>query len=234
MRLLTSLLCTILTAALLAGCGGSSDNGVAAKTPAEILAASKTAATKATAVHITSAGAIKKSTFASNLYLATNGGEGHVKLLGLSFDVVRTGDTIYVKGNPIFNAQLGAATGLRIPPNTWLKGSTQNGPLTQLAQSIELRSTVAGYLTVLNPATSPLSKGANTKIHGQPTVEVKRVAKLYTGAYYIATTGQPYPLQILRHGRETGQTTFTDWNQPHTITPPTNTVDISQLPHAGG
>ena len=63
-------------------------------------------------------------------------------------------------------------------------------------------------------ARGPLTKGATVKVKGQSAIELKEAAKLYTGALYVATTGQPYPLLLRKSGRETGQTTFTRLERP--------------------
>ena len=91
----------VVAVAVLAGCGGggSSSNGVAAKSPAEILSAAKTAATQASAVHI--AGSIVGSggtPLTIDLHLvAAKGGKGHMTESGLGFDIIRIGNKAYVR-----------------------------------------------------------------------------------------------------------------------------------------
>jgi ABC-type cobalamin/Fe3+-siderophores transport system ATPase subunit len=222
-RTLTIPLFVVFTA-VLAGCG-SSDNGVAAKSASEILTASKTAASNANSVQIIGKNGAGRASLALNMYLANNSAHGQIDLFGLSFEVIRTGDTLYVKGNPTFANRLSTTTGLHIPPNTWLKGSTHNGALAQLGGLTEPHNELARILSTLDPP----QKGARVRINGQPTIELKQT-KPDTSTLYIATTGQPYPLQIIKHGQETGKTTFTNWNQHITITPPPNPIDITQLP----
>jgi hypothetical protein len=226
--LVTLLLGTVLTASLLTGCG-SSGNGISSKSAHEILAASQTAATDATSVHVISNSTIKGAggPFSMDIHLTHDGAHGRVTLFGVSFEVIRIGSTIYVKGSPAFDAHLSANTGLHLPPNTWLKGPAQNSQLAQLGELAELR----GELTRILGVTGQLTKGPNITINGQPTITLKETVRLYTGLANIATTGQPYPIQIIKHGQETGRTTFTDWNQPVTLTPPANAIDISQLEH---
>jgi hypothetical protein len=91
----------VVAVAVLAGCGGgSSSNGIAAKTPAEILAAAKSAATKASAVHIF--GSIQEGATPLTLdlhLLAAKGGTGHMSENGVGFDIVRVGDKAYRRGS---------------------------------------------------------------------------------------------------------------------------------------
>jgi hypothetical protein len=205
----------------LAGCGGSSDNAVASKSATEILAAAKHAAESATSVHVESQaeqGALKLTL---SLELTSNGGRGDISLLGSSFEVIRTGDTLYLKGDPVFYQRLGINP-KRIPRNTWIKTPATNSQFAQLTSFTDLPGEVGRLLTSANPVT----KGATTTANGQKTIELKQTGKLYTGAIYIATTGKPYPLQITRTGRETGHTTLTNWNQPVSLSAPSKTISI--------
>jgi hypothetical protein len=59
----------------------------------------------------------------------------------------------------------------------------------------------------------------------------KRLIVVNWPKLYVATTGKPYPIQITKTGRETAHITLTNYNQPATPTPPTNTINISQLEH---
>jgi hypothetical protein len=49
------------------------------------------------------------------------------------------------------------------------------------------------------------------------------------GTLYVATTGTPYPLEILKKGGSGGSILFDRWNQPVTLTAPANAININQL-----
>ena len=55
-----------------------------------------------------------------------------------------------------------------------------------------------GELNRLLSTTAPVAKGAKTTINGQKAIEVKEAAKLYKGLLYVATTGKPYPIQLVK------------------------------------
>jgi uncharacterized protein (DUF2147 family) len=205
----------------LAGCGGSADNGVASKNASEILAAAKAAAQSATAVHVESRAAQGRLTLKQNLGLARDGGHAHISGLGLDFEVIRTSNTLYLKGNPTFYQRLGINP-TRIPQNTWIKTHANNRQFAGLRAFTDLPGEVGRLLTSANPVT----KGATTTANGQKTIELKQTGKLYTGKIYVATTGKPYPVQITRTGRETGRTTLTNWNQPVSLSVPSSTISI--------
>jgi len=53
------------------------------------------------------------------------------------------------------------------------------------------------------------------------------------GSLFVASTGEPYPIEIVKRGSETGHITFTDWHQPVSLSAPSGAIDLSQLQHAG-
>jgi hypothetical protein len=205
----------------LAGCGSSTDNGVSSKNASEILAAAKAAAQSATAVHVESLAAQGALKLKQNLELTSNGGRGEISLLGSSFEVIRIGNTLYLKGNPGFYQRLGINP-TRVPQNSWIKTPANNSQFGGLAAFTDLRGEVGRLLSTAKPVT----KGTATTTNGQKTVELKQAGQLYTGKIYIATTGKPYPVQITKTGRETGHTTLTDWNQPVSLSAPSSTISI--------
>jgi hypothetical protein len=215
-------LAVVLAVLALAGCG-SAGNGIASKTPAEILAASRAAATSATSVHVVSNASEGPLTATLNAQLISNGGRAQVSLLGLAFEVIRIGKTIYVKGSPSVYKRLGITA--KVPNGAWLEAPA-GGQLDQLAAFTDL----TGELNRILPARNDvLARGASTTLDGQHALELNATAKLFKGTLYIATTGKPYPIKLVKHGRETGQSTFSEWNKPITLNPPANTIKLSQL-----
>ena len=49
------------------------------------------------------------------------------------------------------------------------------------------------------------------------------------GTLYVATSGKPYPVKLAKGGAGGGTLTFDRWNQPVSITPPANAIDLAQL-----
>jgi hypothetical protein len=208
-------------AAALTGCG-SSDNGVASKSASEILAASKAAAASATSVHVVSKSSQGPLSIALNLDMASNGGRGQVSLLGLNFELIRVGNTLYAKGNHAFYTRLSATTGLHLPQGVWLKAPASAGKLAQLASFTDL----SRELNLLLNANNPIAKGHTSTVNRQRAIELRQTGQLFTGSLFIATSGKPYPIELLKRGRESGQTTFSGWNAPVSLTAPANAVAI--------
>jgi hypothetical protein len=210
----------LVLAVLLAGCGGS-DNGVASKTSTEILAASRAAAESATSVHVLSKASQGSLSLTDSLQLAGNGGRAQISLLGLEYEVIRIGNTVYAKGNSAFYKHLRGAAA-KLSQGTWLEGSVTDGQLAQLAELVDLHGELARLLSI---GTS--TKGAIATVNGQRAIELEQTAQLFKGSLYVATTGKPYPIELLKHGRETGQTTFTAWNEPISLSAPAHAVAIA-------
>jgi len=214
---------------------GSSEN-IASRSPAAILAASRTAARDASAVHALSAvyderADPKVKTKAKPLPMLTlelqlTGGDGRARLvlLGTESEAIRIGDTLYVKGGPGFDQRLARLTGQQIAPGTWVKAPANT---TALASSAALTEPMRELTLLLANPTISLTKGPVTTIDGHKAIELKTEGKLYTGAIYIAASGTPYPLLIVKHGLENARTTFTGWNQPTQLTAPTGAVELN-------
>lgn len=227
-----TLVLALVLAAAISGCG-SSDNGVASKSATQILAAAKFAAEGASSVHVE--GQFAQGPIASALDVdaaSSHGARGRISLGKLAFEVVIIGDTVYVKGSRGFYGNLVGAVASRIPSGTWLKLS---GTQPQLA-GLVTQDKLLGRL-LASPGT--LTKGSTSAVNGQKVVELKQtgarvftVTKLFTGSLYVATTGRPYPIQIVKRGLEHGTMTFSRWNEPVSLSAPAKAVDVNQLKRA--
>ncbi len=210
----------MLAAGLLSGCG-SSGNDVASKEPKEILQASEAAIAKATSATINSKSSVGPLTLTADLKLTrSGGGQGAISLVGLQFEVVRVGDSVYLKGNPAFYRRLG----VKPPPaGTWLKGSA-SGRLRETAAFTDLTTQATRILST----NGTITKGATTTVEGEPAIELKTEGKLYKGRLYVKTSGEPYPLKLEKSGRETSTTTFTNWNSTPPPTAPAATIPVAK------
>ncbi|HUB37002.1 MAG TPA: hypothetical protein VL972_09265 [Solirubrobacteraceae bacterium] len=214
--------------ALLVGCG-TSDNGVATKTAQEILSATRAAAEEASSVHVASRSTFANTSLILDARLAKATGEAHASLLGITVEAIRSGGTLYVRGNRAFSRNLEHTLGVRVPAGRWLKGPT-SGALEQAASFVEFNR----ELPVALGGSGKATKGAVTKVAGHSAIEVIQAHELSKATLYVSTTGEPYPLKLINRGRESGRTTFTEWNDPVHVDPPAHAIDISQLPKAGG
>jgi hypothetical protein len=216
----------VVAAALLAGCGSSSSNqgnGIAAKAPAEIVAATRLAADSASSVHVSGAIVSAGSPITLDMVLlAGKGGRGRLSEKGLAFELVQTGNVLYIKGSPAFYAHIGGAAAARLFRGRWLKVPATRGGFATLASLVDLRqlvdTTLAGH--------GSLTKGAMTTTHGQRAVTVTDTST--GGTLHVATTGPAYPIQVTKAGAGGGTIVFDRWNEPVSLAAPENAIDLAR------
>jgi len=212
-----------IAATVLSGCGSSSDgNGVAAKTPAQIVGGAKILADAAKSVAVS--GMIRTATSpitVSLLLLAGKGGRGLISENGISFQLIQIHGTVYIKGSPAFYSQIVGARAAQLLQGRWLKAPASSGALAPLASLTDLSKLADSTL----PAHGPLRKGHRTSVNGQKVIGVTDTST--GGTLYVATTGPPYPVQIAMGAG--GNITFSRWNQPVSLFAPANAIDITAL-----
>jgi len=219
-------ICAALPVAVLAGCGGSksNSNGVASKSANDIVAAAKAAADSATTVHASGSGTDNGVPLVIDLHIvADKGGKGRLSEHGLSFDLVRIGPSAYIKGSAAFYKQFAGVGAAQLLQGKWLKGSATTGDLASLTPLTDLRKFFDNALS----NHGILQKTGTTTVHGVQVVGIKDTTK--GGVLYVATSGQPYPIEVTQGGASAGTLTFDEWNQTVTLTAPPNAVDISKL-----
>jgi hypothetical protein len=214
-------------ALVLAGCGGSKSsgsNGVENKSADDIVAAARSAADAATTVHVSGSGSDNGIPLVLDLHIvAGKGGKGRLSEQGLSFDLIRVGDTAYIKGSPAFYRKFAGPAAAVLFKGKWLKASATTGDLSSLTPLTDLRKLLDR--TLANHG--KLAKISTTTVNGLRVVGVKDTEK--GGILYVATTGKPFPVEITKSGATGGTLTFDEWNQSVALTPPANAVDISKL-----
>ena len=199
-------------------------NGVAAKAPSQIVAAASRTIKAAHSVHVVGAVVDNGIQVRLNLHLARGrGGQGEVSENGLGFQLISTGKVLYILGSNAFWTHFGGANAAKLFRGKWLKApdSGQFGTLGRLA-------TTEGLVGELLSKHGKLARGGRTTVDGQPAVGV--VDRTQGGTLLVATTGHPYPLEIIKRGSNGGYVKFTDFNQPVTITPPSKSIS---LPNSG-
>ncbi len=226
-----SLALALLIVAAIAGCGGSSSssgNGVAEKSPAEILAATKAATDSATTVHVAGSIVSNKSPITLDMNLLANkGGRGQLSENGLAFELIQVGGTVYIKGSAAFYKHIGGTAAAQLLQGKWLKAPSSDSSFASLSQLTDLRQLVDQTLA----SHGTLKKTGTTTVDGQKVVGITDTTK--GGTLYIATTGKPYPIEISKGGSGGGKITFDRWNRSVTLSAPANSIDVAQLQSAG-
>ncbi|MGH2864119.1 MAG: hypothetical protein ACRDJX_02600 [Solirubrobacteraceae bacterium] len=226
----------VLLALILAGCGStfspSADNGIAAKSPTEILATAKAAAAAAASVHV--AGSILSEGKPISLdmeLVGRNEGKGSVTLDGLKVRLIAVAGAVFVKGSTAFYARFAGAKVARLLQGKWIEGSAAHGLLASFAA-------LAGLEEVIDSALvdhGALSSSGRARVHGKQVVGVSDAAR--HGTLYVSSTGEPYPVEILESaagtGTRAGTIVFDRWNEPVSLAAPRDSISLSRLRSTG-
>jgi hypothetical protein len=215
----------LLTTTALAACGGSggSGNGVAGKPPDTIVQEANNAIAHASSVHVS--GSISSNSVPLTLDLnlvAGKGGRGKLSEGGLTFRVITVGPDVYIQGTPGFWAHFAGAAVARTLDGQWLKASA-SGQFAPIASLTNMQLLFGKVLL----SHGDLQKVGTSTVNGQPVVGV-RDSKA-GGILYVATTGQPYPVEVVKGGSGAGRIVFDQINQPVALAAPAHSRDLSQL-----
>jgi hypothetical protein len=219
------LVSALLVAGPISACGSSSSssNGVASKSPGAIISAADTAITGVKSVRVSGSIVSGGSRITLDLSLAAGkGGRGQMSENGLGFQMVVLDQTVYIDGSPAFWRHFGGAAAAQLFQGKWLKAPA-NGSFA----SVALLTNVHELFTQLLSSHGTLAKGATTTVDGQKVVAIKDTTKNAT--LYVATTGKPYPVEIVKTGSGGGRVVFDRFNQSVSVTAPAHAIDLSQL-----
>jgi hypothetical protein len=220
----------LVQAAVLAGCGSSSHdgNGVASKSPRDILAAAQAASGGASSVHVTGSieGADARESFDIEI-AAGKGTRGSVTARGATFELIETAGTVYMKGDAAFYERIGGAQAARRLDGKWLKAPASDPKLGPVLRLTDLH----GLISVSLAGHGTLTAVGTRAVAGVAVVGVRDAAKGET--VYVATRGRPYPVQISKTGLGGGTITLDRWDAPVVLQPPQRAIDISALQPSG-
>jgi hypothetical protein len=218
-----------LAVVALAGCGGSgsSGNGVASKPPTQIIAAAKSACASAKTAHISGSIVSGGKPISLDMKLvAGKGGEGQIVLEGLSIKLIDVGQAVYMNGSTAFYEHIAGSAAAQLLQGKWLEVPASNGGFASLSSLTDLSKLIDTTLA----AHGKLANAGTTTIDGQRAVGVTDSAK--GGTLYVATSGTPFPLEVIEHGANGGKIVFDEWNEPVRLIAPADSIDIAQLQSA--
>jgi len=226
-------LALVLVAALLASCGGSgggtsaneNGNGEASKSATAVLTDAKHAATTASSGHVSGDLTSNGTPVTLDLTEASGkGAKGSMSTNGLGFDLVRIGNTLYIRGSDAFYKHFAGAAVAQLLHDKWLKASATQGQLKSVAP---LTSIGALFKEIGSHHGKLVNDGAST-YHGQKVVVIRDTSD--NSKLYVAATGTPYPIAIVGGSKgQSGTISFDRWNQSVSLTPPKGAVDISSF-----
>jgi hypothetical protein len=219
-------------ALILAGCGSSrsssAGNGVAARTPVEIISAAKAAAASAASVHVAGSIVSEGKPISLDMELVgRNEGKGSVTLDGLGIRLIDVDGAVFVKGSKAFYTRFAGAKAARLLQGKWIEGSAEHGPLASLAALADLDKVIDS--TLADHGT--LSRAGLAEVRGKQAVGVTDATQ--DGTLFVSTTGVPYPLEIVKSsagaGARAGTIVFDRWNEPVSLAAPADSISLSRL-----
>jgi hypothetical protein len=214
-----------LGAAALASCGADTGpNGIASQSAERVLARAQAAASSAATVHVIGSIASAARPISIDMELVSGkGGTGHATLGGVDVELIQVNGWLYVRGNaPLMRRLVGATAATKLG-RRWLKAPAAHGPLAPLATLTDLRRLIPETLADHHQ----LSRDGRSTVDGQPTLALADNVERAT--LYVASTGTPYPLALVKRGRAAGRISFDRWNKPVTLLAPPNPINIKAL-----
>ena len=227
-----SALALVLAATLLAGCGssGGSDtaakpNDEASKPAARVLADAQAAATSASSAHVS--GNLESGGTPITLDLSMARGKGATGTMatnGLTFDLVRVGDTLYIRGSDAFLKHFAGAAAAQLLHDKWLKAPATHGRLSSLAPL----TSMVGLFSIIGSQHGKLANDGKTTYNGTKVVAIRDTSD--NSKLSVAATGKPFPVAIVggKNG-QSGAIRFGDWNNSVSLSEPSDALDLSTL-----
>jgi hypothetical protein len=200
-------------------------NGIAEKPAAQIVTTAYTAMESAVSVRVHGSISDSGQRYTIDLTMAPAGVRGSMTAPFdgarlASIDMVLTKGTMYVRSSTLWQ-QVGGATLGSLLDNRWVTlpaSSVAGFPFTNAKSFIKVLN---------NGGLKSLGKdrvlGVKTTVDGEPAIELSGEGAVL----YIATTGQPYPLEI-RQGSQNVMY-FQYSSLPASITAPPHPLDLSKL-----
>ncbi len=230
-----------------AGCGGDStpaasrtsapaaaDNGVGALTATEILKKAADAAAKADSVTLKGEITQGGETVGLNLAVARNAADGTITIKGVDVQLRLVGDTLFLKGSKEMWAALGSQGDAvsALVADKWFSVPLDSTKDASGLSSLGVFANKDGLFQSLLSTDKVVTVKGTSEVNGQPVVLLSNDKG---GTLAIATTGEPYPIQIKGSGTDgTGTIDFINWNGPVNAVKPAGVVDLDALMSAAG
>ena len=151
------------------------------------------------------------------------GGQGNDVESGLTFEIIRIGNTAYIKGSDAF------LRSSRAPPAH--SSCTTSGSRARRRTATRRARTAHRHRQAVQRRARLSTASSRTRQRRRTTAQkVVAIRDTTDGSkLYVAATGKPYPVAIVggRKG-QSGTITFDNWNKTVSITAPKGAVDIAQ------
>ena len=206
----------------------SGDNGVADLSAEEILDEASAALRDAGSVHM--AGAIDDDgrEIGIDMGLSRDGAAGTLRLGGDEVKLVVTADKVYMQGDESFYRSIGGSAAAKLLGDRWLSVDADSPQGEDFAGFGDFDSFVDSFL---DPG--EVTKGDTGEIDGTPAIALEdtETEEDEAGELWVATEGEPYPLQVNEKGSDTQKVTLSKHGDEVDVTPPPadDVIDLDDL-----
>ncbi len=205
---------TAATSATASALSASASGGPENEPAAAIVATAEKALASATTVHVAGAATANGETTRIDLRLKRDAGAvGTVAANTGSVSLVRVGQVAYIKGDTQFYTSVAGGQAAKLLAGKWIKVNSSSSGFASILEFTDL----ATFAKQVTKPTGTVKKGAVRSVAGVRGIEVTDS----DGVLVVALEGPAYPLFVGPAKGSTGQGfTFSDYNQPVTLTPP--------------
>ncbi|WP_377269536.1 hypothetical protein [Peterkaempfera sp. SMS 1(5)a] len=222
----TAALGTVCAAvALAAGCSGpppdpdAGTNGIGRQAPDTIAAKARAAALGASSVHLSGTVVSAGATYRLDMRLKSGGGTGKVVSGARTFELLRVGSQLYVKGDAAFysEASSGSSSAVSASASAKLEGKYVRVHSTDPSyRQLSVFTDKAAMLGSVTDLGGPARKADYRKVDGLRTVAVTTDGG---STVRVSLQGTPLPVEVDRPGNA-GTLTLSEYGRDFTVTAP--------------
>ena len=173
-------------------------------------------------MHVTGTASAQGQNVPVDVRLSKDGAVGTGSFGGATVQLVRIGDSLYVRGaDQVLGSFLGAAAAKKIDGH-WVEIPASMPQLQQFLGMTDFSDLVTKTLA---PVGTPTKAGMRT-VGASKAIALKGFGSDGSSTLVVATTGKAYPLQLVSGS---GTLTFSDWGTSVTVQKPTDIVPLSTL-----
>jgi len=153
---------------------------------------------------------------------------GSITQSGSELDLINPGGaSVYFKAPDSVWKQQGGDAAVALFHDRWVKVPANDKRFAELVTSFAKESFIA-ELTSDDSDAGDLRKIGDATVDGMPAVEYESSDHTHI---YVAASGSPVLLKIVKSGSDSGTITFSDYNKPYPFQPPPaeQTIDFAKL-----
>ena len=206
------------------------DNGVADLEADEILDKATTALREAGSVQVTGEISQDGGKLGIDLGISRDGAAGNMSIDGAEVNLIVTKEKVYMQGDAAFYESIGGGAAAKLLGDKWLSVDADAEQARDFGAFGDFDEFVDSFL---DPG--DIKKGDTGDIEGTPAIALDDQDDEEPSQLWVATVGEPYPLQVNRIGSDTEKIRLSKHGEEVDTTPPPSdeVVDLADLERMG-